>query len=119
MGSYRAFVRGRRLKLNAQITNYLKEVIAKHTTVGRVPSAPFVVARSGKSISLNDEGVKLLSEGSRQIIDSRKIIREGYTEGYVYHQKCSDDSAHSLFRLCEPHRDRPIVHRLVRAFALL
>jgi len=86
MGSYRAFVRGRRLKLNTQITNYLKEVIAKHTTVGRVPSAPFVVARSGKTISLNDEGVKLLSEGSRQIIDSRKIIREGYTEGYVYHQ---------------------------------
>ncbi|MDH5779023.1 MAG: HEPN domain-containing protein [Candidatus Bathyarchaeota archaeon] len=71
------------MKLDDIVKNKLKEIVANHCVQGGSMTAPFVGERSGYTISMDDEALRLLSETIRKIMTFRPKIKEKFTDNYL------------------------------------
>ena len=71
------------MKLVNAIKEDLKEIITKHTSPGSSASAAQSLITPKGAINLDDNGVALLNEAVRKVIEQRLLIREKFSEKYV------------------------------------
>jgi len=71
------------MKLLDIVKENLKKIITNHCTPGESKSAPWSGMRMGRTISLDDKAMQLLSETVRNIMKWRPVIKEKFTEDYL------------------------------------
>lgn len=71
------------MRLVDEVKNNLKLIITKHCTLGRFISAQWIGKRGGVTISIDDEGMRLLHKTVSKVLQQRPAFGEKFSEDYI------------------------------------